>query len=145
MLEPMMRVSLKFLVCCLRVCRTVDPAGTLVCWAPIVSRPADYCNMPFVLPVTPSHRTPATRRSRRPPASLPPSPCALHFRHSGGAAGEPDIAILVRVPRRSRETPRTCRSTQPLEALDRPVRSDLFTFLHVNYPLSLSLTASRHI
>lgn len=37
MLEPMMRVSFRFLGC-LRVCRTVDPAGitlSLVCWAPI--------------------------------------------------------------------------------------------------------------
>lgn len=144
----MRRVSFRFLVCCLRVCRTVDPAGitlSLVCWAPIVCCPPDYCTMPLRLYPSP---TPAAYGTGRPDLLLscsPPPSRTLHFRHSEGTAGEAsDIAIVVRVSRRSRETPRTCRSTQPLEA-QITVRSGLITFLHVNYPLSVSLAAPRHI
>lgn len=97
-----------------------------------------YCTMP--LACTP--RRPRLRTGRPDPllSCSPPPSRTLHFRHSEGAAGEPsDIAIVVGVSRRSRETPRTCRSSHPLET-QIAVRSGLFTFLHVNYPLSLSLS-----
>lgn len=81
MLEPMMRVSFRLLGC-LRVCRTVDPAGitlSLVCWAPIALSAGDYRTMPL------HPRSPPTRLCARDPAALSgsclwsPSPRGGHF------------------------------------------------------------------
>lgn len=148
MLEPMMRVSFRFLVCCLRVCRTVDPAGitlSLVCWAPIVYCPP-YIIVPCPSPVlladpgyvrgdqircSPARRHPrahftsGTRKA--PPAS------SLTSRSSSAY-------LVVRARHRERVGPPTLSKRR-----SRCGKAYSHFYMSIISSLFLSLAASRHI
>lgn len=139
MLEPMARVSFRFLGC-LRVCRTVDPTGitlSLVCWAPIVL-PADHCTMPFTCTLWPGCvRGPGL-------CSSSPHPRA-HFTSGTRAPATSLTSRSSSAYHGSRETPRMSGERDPHLFKRRSwYAAGLFTFLHVNYR-SLSLAAPRHI
>jgi len=138
MLEPITRVSFRFLGCFL-VCRTVDPVGitlSLVCWAPMML-PADYCIMPVACRLSVRSRTVLRTRSQL--ATL----ARLHFRHSG-AGGETNVVIIVLCVIWSARTTanRQCDRPSTRSADHSAAAEGLFTFLHVNYR---SLAVSRHI
>lgn len=140
MLEPMARVSFRFLGC-LRVCRTVDPTGitlSLVCWAPIVLL-ADHYTMPFT----------CTLRSV---CVQDPGPCSsphprAHFTSGTRAPAASPTSRSSSAYHGSRETPRVSGERDPptlLEAQitvrDRPIH--IFT---CQLPLSLSDCPSPYL
>lgn len=152
-----MRVSFRFLICCLRVCRTVDPAGitlSLVCWAPIVRCPPDYCNMPLVF-LYPLAEPPPAAYPGRPDPLAARSPARRHPRahFTSGTREAPPASLTSRScrPRRitsfARDTANVSVSVHPasLEALDRSAVRPIHIFTCQLYPLSLSLAAPRHI